>query len=80
MVSVQTIKEKLEKKLPGAQVEIQEQAHNPEHKQGKHVGVVITYAGFKGKTLLEQHKIVYRILEEELREDVHALALKTRIQ
>ena len=32
---------------------------------------------FEGKTLLEQHQMVYSPLRETLKEQLHALALKT---
>ena len=33
---------------------------------------------FKGKSLIEQHPMVYRALGEQMKSDIHALALPTR--
>ena len=32
---------------------------------------------FNGKSRIEQHKMVYTALSEELKEDLHALSIKT---
>ncbi len=32
---------------------------------------------FNGKTRIEQHKMIYNSLSEELKEDLHALSIKT---
>ena len=73
------LKNKLEHALPGAVIEFNEPMHNPAH-EGKHLAAVVTYRGFKGKSLVEQHKMVYSVLKEELKGELHALALKTREQ
>lgn len=67
------IKSRIEVGLPGAQVEIQDP-----YRDGVHIKAVVVYAGFAGKSLLEQHRMVYATLKEELKEEIHALALETR--
>ncbi|MBV8723733.1 MAG: BolA family transcriptional regulator [Candidatus Eremiobacteraeota bacterium] len=43
-----------------------------------HFNLTIRSRAFKGKTLLEQHRLVYGALEEALRDGrVHAVELKT---
>lgn len=43
-----------------------------------HFRVRITAERFRNLSLVEQHRLVYGILAEELRAGVHALALETR--
>lgn len=43
-----------------------------------HFRVQITAAAFRDLSLVEQHRLVYRILAAELKSGVHALALETR--
>ena len=73
MLTLQQIKEKIEVGLPGAQVEILDP-----RKDGIHLKAIVTYDGFQGKSLIEQHQMVYDTLKEELKEELHALALETR--
>lgn len=75
------IKNKIEQALPGAVVDIinkssQHFGHDP---GGAHLGVTVKYKGFKGKTVVEQHQIIYKILNEEMKQKIHALAIKTEI-
>ena len=75
MATTTEIKQKIERGLPGSHVEILDPRHD-----GVHIKAVVTYTGFKGKKLLEQHRMVYDTLKEELKEEVHALALETKEQ
>ena len=78
MSTLEEIKQKIEKALPGAKVELTETRHNPTHDEGKHLAASIIYQGFEGKTLVEQHQMIYKILEKELQEEIHALTLRTK--
>jgi BolA protein len=42
-----------------------------------HFDVVIVSNVFSGKSRIERQKIVYKILEEEMKSKIHALTLKT---
>ncbi|MDP2600053.1 MAG: BolA family protein [Deltaproteobacteria bacterium] len=42
-----------------------------------HFKLLIVSASFEGKTLMERHRMVYSLLAQELKEEIHALALKT---
>lgn len=44
---------------------------------GAHLGVIVKYKGFAGKTLVEQHQMIYAILQKEMKEKIHALVIKT---
>ena len=72
MLTIQQIKEKIEEGLPGAKVEIKDP-----RKDGIHLKAIVTYTGFKDKSLVEQHQMVYATLREELKEEIHALGIET---
>ncbi len=69
----QEIQQKIEQELPGSKVEILDP-----RKDGVHLKAIVTYKEFSGKSLLEQHRMVYNALKEELKQEVHALALETK--
>lgn len=63
----------LEKALPGSTVRVDDLTGG-----GDHFQVWIISLSFEGKTLIEQHQMVYGALREALgTEQIHALALKT---
>ncbi len=44
---------------------------------GHHFEAVIVSALFSGKNMVQQHQLVYKALGERMREEVHALSMKT---
>lgn len=44
---------------------------------GHHFEAVIVSALFEGKTRIQQHKAVYSALGDRMREEIHALSMKT---
>ncbi len=65
--------------LPDAQVEITDLRGD-----GDHYAAVVTSAAFKGKTRVQQHKLVYDAFKTDAGEDgmgstLHALALQTAV-
>ena len=44
---------------------------------GGHFTVKIVSAQFEGKSMLEQHRMIYRLFEQEMKQQIHALALRT---
>lgn len=44
---------------------------------GTHFDAVIVSEDFEGKTLLERHQLVYKVLGDAMKERIHALSLKT---
>lgn len=44
---------------------------------GHHFEAVIVSAAFRGKPKVQQHQLVYRALGERMREDIHALSMRT---
>ena len=59
--------------LPDAKVEIQDLAGD-----GNHYSATVTSSSFKGKTKIEQHKLVYNSLKGKMGNELHALAIKTK--
>ena len=43
-----------------------------------HLAAEVVSPAFEGKSLVEQHELVYDALEEKMTTDIHALQLKTR--
>ena len=78
---ITSIRQKLVHALPGAVIEIiDESADHVGHRaSGAHLTITITYTGFKCKSTVEQHKLIYFILEEEMKEQIHALKIITKI-
>jgi len=72
-------KEKLLIAFPDAEIQIEDvTGSHAEHSSGLHVKLDIVSEKFEGKSLVEQHKIVYQVLAEELKGEIHALKLHTR--
>jgi acid stress-induced BolA-like protein IbaG/YrbA len=44
---------------------------------GQHFEAVIVSGEFRGKSMVQQHQLVYRALGERMREEIHALSMKT---
>lgn len=63
----------IRRELPDAQVEIVDRTGTMDH-----FNVQVRSAGFAGKTLIEQHQMVYAALKGALKDGrVHAVELKT---
>ena len=75
------IKLKLEQSLPGSKVEVINNTldHVGHNSSKDHIIVKVLYAGFKDKTLLEQHQMIIDLLQDEMREKIHALQIKTAV-
>ncbi len=46
---------------------------------GQHFEAEVICAGFAGKSMIEQHRMVYATLGERMGKEIHALAVRTRI-
>ena len=44
---------------------------------GRHFEAVVVYAGFDGKSMLEQHRMVYGGLGDKMDSAIHALSIRT---
>ena len=77
-ISAKQIKELIQKKFPQADIEIIDTAGD-----NNHYSATITTEEFRGKSRVEQHKLVYKALEGAMDGDngiLHALALQTKIK
>ena len=72
---------KIREKLTGARVEIvdESRAHAGHDNPNPHFAVTVTWHGFEGKPLIEQHQMIYDILKEEMK-TIHSLRIKTMVK
>jgi len=66
------VKEIIKKAIPDADVEVVTD-------DNKHYQAYVTSKSFEGKSLVEQHQIVLNSLKEALKEEMHAIAIKTKV-
>ena len=69
MATPEDIKKWIEQNLVESKVEISG--------DGRHFGAVIVCAGFAGKTRIQQHQMVYAALGDRMKDDIHALSMRT---
>ena len=82
MISLEQIKQKLLQSFPNSKVEVIDTSagHENHASSGAHMAVLVTWEGFRNKSLVEQHQMVYDALKEELKEQIHALNVKTKVE
>ena len=66
------IKKILENKIKKSKIFIHDMTGN-----NNHFNLLVISDTFKNLTLIEQHKIVYKALDELITKEIHALQLKT---
>ena len=72
MITLEEIKSKIEKSLKTSFVKV------VDLRGGDHIQAIIVSEEFEGKSLVEQHKMIYEILDVEMKSNIiHALSLKT---
>ena len=62
----------LKSKIDGAEVLVEDLTGTKDHFQA-----VVVSPAFAGKSMIEQHQLVYAALKEQMVEAIHALTLKT---
>ena len=72
-MDLKEIQKLIKESLPDAIVEIQDLAGD-----GNHYSATVISSKFKGKTKIEQHKMVYNSLKGRMGNELHALAIKTK--
>ncbi len=70
MVTSESIKIHIENALPCELVHV-------EGDDGQHFSAIIVSAEFRGKNMVQQHQIVYRALGDRMKQEIHALSMKT---
>jgi len=73
VLSPEEIKQRIETAIPGAQAEVQDTTGTSDHFRA-----TVTAEAFAGLSRIEQHRLVYSVLEGEIGGAIHALALKTQ--
>ena len=68
-MQAEELKKLIEVGVPGAEVTVQG--------DGDHFEATVVSADFEGKSMVQQHQIVYGALGDLLQGEVHALALRT---
>ena len=71
MISHEKIKQLIKEAIPDAEVEV----ISPDE---KHYKAIVTSNQFKDKSLIEQHQMVLNALKEALKEELHAISIKTK--
>ena len=73
------VERKLREGLDIVHLEVENESgqHNVPAGSESHFKVVVVSPSFEGRKLVARHREVYRLLDEELRTGVHALALHT---
>jgi stress-induced morphogen len=69
----QDIKRQIETAIPGADAEVEDYTGG-----GDHFRATVTAAAFEGLSRVQQHRLVYGALGDEVGGAIHALALKTQ--
>ena len=81
MERIDRIRTLLEQHFEPVQLELEDQSHlhagHAGARDGKgHFKVVITAEAFRGRSMLQQHRLVYTALSEMLQTDIHALIIE----
>jgi acid stress-induced BolA-like protein IbaG/YrbA len=69
MVTPESIKQGIEAGLACERVEVMG--------DGQHFQALIVSAAFAGKSRVQRHQLVYGVLGERMREEIHALSMQT---
>ena len=69
MITPEDIKMWIEAGLSGSQVDVTG--------DGRHFDAVIVSAEVEGKSAVQRHQLVYSVLGEKMRADIHALSMRT---
>lgn len=70
MVTAESIEHSIKAALPCIWIRV-------EGNDGHHFSAVIVSESFQGKNIVKQHQLVYQALGERMREEIHALSMKT---
>ena len=72
MMNPQNIEELIRTAIPDADVSVTDMQGS-----GDHFDVVVVSPAFEGRSLVQQHRMVYAALGDNMRQAIHALALRT---
>jgi len=69
MMQPETIKQLIEAGLAGSRAEVAGDGH--------HFEAVIVCDAFAGKSMVQQHQLVYQALGDKMKAEIHALSMRT---
>ena len=67
------IEELIKQSIPDAKVTIEDLRGD-----GDHYSAIVVSKSFDGKSMIQQHKMVYKSLQGKMGNELHALVLKTK--
>jgi stress-induced morphogen len=67
------IKSRIEAAIPGSRAEVEDWTGTGDHFRAR-----VTAEAFTGLSRIEQHRLVYRVFEDEIGGPIHALSLTTQ--
>ncbi len=70
MITAEFIKQHIETSMPCDLVHV-------EGDDGQHFHATIVSAEFQGINMVKQHQLVYKALGDKMKQDIHALSMKT---
>ena len=73
MITVDEVRKLVLRGFPDAAVEVSDMTGTLDH-----FDITITSQTFAGKPLIEQHRMVYAVLDAEMKDRIHAVQLHTR--
>lgn len=65
----ETIQQLIEQGMPGAKAQVAGDGH--------HFEAIIVSDAFEGLSMVRQHQLVYAALGDKMREEIHALSMRT---
>lgn len=74
MADIKDIKNKIKAHLPDAQVLVEDLTN-----EGRKFAVEVISAQFENKPTIEQHQMVYAAIGDAMREEIHALSIRTEV-
>tara|TARA_B100000315_G_C14399252_1_gene505681 strand:- start:577 stop:828 length:252 start_codon:yes stop_codon:yes gene_type:complete len=79
MSTFDAIHQKLKENFQGADITLENTSsqHIGHNAHGMHLKTTIVYDGFKGKTIIEQHRMVHHVLKQEIGREIHAITIST---
>jgi stress-induced morphogen len=71
------VERRIEAGIPDAEASVTLPRVPDEDHEDAHFAAVVVSPAFEGKSLVDQHELVYDALGEAMTDDIHALELKT---
>ena len=73
MFSCENIQQKIETYIKGSKAIVTDP-----RKDNEHFMVTVICTDFENMSLIEQHRLIYKALDEEIKKGLHSLSIKTK--